>query len=182
MPIKNVFEEVISQEEINEILTVLTKEKGHVEPNHGFNGAIGFYNLSVTNKHLAKIEKLVKSVVGDNIKFENSFIRIYKEGSALPFHIDRPGLDVSVSLCLRRDIPWPLVVSLKEEDEEYVAPTDFARKQESYRLSTLNYDLLPGSIVVVEGRKFPHWREKFSGNSDQCNTYVFFHWSWINNT
>ena len=182
MPIKNVFEEVISQEEINEILTALTKEKGHVEPNHGFNGAIGFYNLSVTNKHLAKIEKLVKSVVGDNIKFENSFIRIYKEGSALPFHIDRPGLDVSVSLCLRRDIPWPLVVSLKEEDEEYVAPTDFARKQESYRLSTLNYDLLPGSIVVVEGRKFPHWREKFSGNSDQCNTYVFFHWSWINNT
>ena len=182
MPIKNVFEEVISQEEIDEILTALTKEKGHVEPNHGFNGAIGFYNLSVTNKHLAKIEKQVKSVVGDNIKFENSFIRIYKEGSALPFHIDRPGLDVSVSLCLRRDIPWPLVVSLKEADEEYIAPTDFSRKQESYILSTLNYDLLPGSIVVVEGRKFPHWREKFNGNSNQCNTYVFFHWSWINNT
>ena len=180
MPIKNVFEEVISQEEINEILDALTTEKGKVEPHCA--GAICFPNLSVTNKHSAKIEKLVKSVVGDNIKFENSFIRIYKEGSALPFHIDRPGLDITVSLCLRRDIPWPLVVSLKEADGNCRDSEALYKRfclEESYKLLTSNYDLLPGSIVIAEGQKFPHWREQFSGNSDQYNIYVFLHWSWI---
>ena len=180
MSIKNVFEEVLSQEEINEILTALTKEKGHVEPPP--ESGIIFWNLPKANKHLAKIEKHVKSVVGDNLKFENSFIRIYKEGSALSFHIDRSKLDVTASLCLRRDIPWPLVVSLKEVDEEYNDLESYKRLldlEESYKLLTLNYDLLPGSMVIAEGRKFPHWRGRFSGNSDQSNIYVFFHWSRI---
>jgi hypothetical protein len=172
MSIKNVFEDVINQEEIKDILDSLTMEKGNVETSHYYNGSIGFYNLPITNQHLDKIEKLVKSTVGDNIKFENSFTRIYKEGSVLGFHIDRPGLDITVSLCLKRDVAWPLIVSLKQADEQYSE-----HNQESYRLFTSNYDLLPGSMVIAEGRKFPHWREQFNGNNNQSNIYVFFHWN-----
>ena len=172
MSIKNVFESVLNQQEINEILDQLAKEKGNVETSHYYNGSVGFYNLPVTNQHLDKVEKLVKSVVGDNIKCENSFTRIYKKGSVLGFHIDRPGLDVTVSICLKRDIAWPLVVSLKEADQNYSE-----QNQEPYKLVTASYDILPGSFVIAEGRKFPHWREEFPGEEDQSNTYVFFHWN-----
>lgn len=172
MSIKNVFENVLDQAEIEEILAQLSKENGIPENSHYYNGSVGFYNLSVTNKHLDKIEKLVKPIIEYNIKFENSFTRIYKEGSVLGFHIDRPGLDVTVSLCLKRDTAWPLVVSLKPADEQYSE-----QNQEPYKLYSSSYDLLPGSMVIAEGRKYPHWRETFSGNGDQSNIYVFFHWN-----
>jgi len=172
MSIKNVFESVLAPAEIEEILEQLSEENGKVETSHYYNGSVGFYNLPITNKHLDKIEKLVKTVVGDNIKFENSFTRIYKKGSVLGFHIDRPGLDVTVSLCLKRDVAWPLVVSLKEADSEYSE-----RHPESYQRITTNYDILPGSFVIAEGRKFPHWREEFVGDDTQTNVYVFFHWN-----
>lgn len=174
MSIKNVFENVLSQEEIQEILAELDENKGKVETNHYYNGSVGFYNLPVTNKHLTKIEPLVKSVVGDNIKFENSFSRIYKKDGILGFHIDRPGLDVTVSLCLKRDAPWPLVVSHKAADENYSE-----QNQDPYRLVASSYDLLPGSFVIAEGRKYPHWRDKYIAEEDQTNVYVFFHWNRI---
>lgn len=172
MSIKNVFESVLDQAELDEILNHLTTAKGNVETSHYYNGSIGFYNLPVTNKHLAKIEPLVKSVVGDNIQFENSFTRIYKKGSKLGFHIDRPGLDVTVSLCLKRDVAWPLIVSLKEADAEYSE-----KNQEPYRQETSSYDVLPGSFAIAEGRKFPHWREEFPSEEEQTNIYVFYHWN-----
>ena len=172
MSIKNVFEAVLNPAEIEEILSELSEEKGNVETSHYYNGSVGFYNLPVTNQHLDKVEQLVKTVVGDNIKFENSFTRIYKKGSVLGFHIDRPGLDVTVSLCLKRDVAWPLVVSLKEADASYSE-----RKPEPYQLVTTSYDILPGSFVIAEGRKFPHWRETFVGDDTQTNIYVFFHWN-----
>jgi hypothetical protein len=172
MSIKNVFENVLDQTEIEEILVQLSKEKGIIEDNHYYNGSIGFYNLPVANQHLDKVEKLVKPIIEYDIKFENSFTRIYKKDSILGFHIDRPGLDVTVSLCLKRDTAWPLIVSNKPADENYSE-----QNQESYRLDSTSYDILPGSIVVAEGRKYPHWREEFPGNDDQNNVYVFFHWN-----
>jgi len=171
MSIKNVFENALDQKEIEEILTQLPKEKGKIETSHYYNKSIGYYNLPVVNQHSLKIEELVKTVVGDNIKFENSFTRIYKKDTTLTLHIDRAGLDVTVSLCLKRDIPWPLAVSLKEVDEQYSE-----KKSEAYKLAYVNYDILPGSFVIAEGRKFPHWREKYSGNDDQTNVYTFLHW------
>jgi hypothetical protein len=171
---KKVFESVINSAEIEEILTQLTKEKGNVETSHYYNGSVGFYNLPVTNKHLDKIEKLVKSSVGDNIKFENSFTRIYKKDSKLGFHIDRPGLDVTVSLCLKRDVAWPLIVSNKQADENYSE-----KNQEPYLADASSYDILPGSLVIAEGRKFPHWREQFPSEEEKTNVYVFFHWNRI---
>jgi len=171
MSINNVFEDVLNQKEIEEILTQLSKENGRVETSHYYNGSIGFYNLPVVNQHSLKIEELVKTVVGDNIKFENSFTRIYKKDTILNFHIDRPGLDVTVSLCLKRDIPWPLFVSLKEVDENYGE-----KNPEPYKLVSNNYDIIPGSMVIAEGRKFPHWRERFAGDENQTNVYTFLHW------
>jgi len=171
MSIKNVFETVLDQKDLEEILNQLPKEKGKIETSHYYNGSIGFYNLPVVNKHLSKIEELVKTVVGDNIKFENSFTRIYKKDSTLTMHIDRTGLDVTVSLCLKRDLPWPLFVSLKQVDEKYSE-----KNPDPYKQLSVGYDILPGSFVIAEGRKFPHWREKYIGDENQTNIYTFLHW------
>ena len=172
MSIKNVFENVLDQNEIKEILVQLNSEQGNVENSHYYNGSIGFYNLPVTNQHLNKIEELVKSTVGSNIKFENSFTRIYKKGSKLGFHIDRPGLDITVSLCLKRDLAWPLIISNKLADENYSE-----ENQEPYLADCSSYDILPGDFVIAEGRKYPHWREQFPSEEEQTNVYVFYHWN-----
>lgn len=166
-----VFHAVLNNEEINEILSTLDPNKGMVDQSHYYSGSIGFYNLEITNKYLGRIENLVKHVMGHDIQFENSFTRIYTPGSKLGFHIDRLNLDVTVSLCLKRDRPWPLFVSKKHIDNMY-SEENFL----PYIVESSAYDLLPGDIVVCEGRKNPHWRELLVADPGQSNVYVFYHW------
>ena len=66
----------------------------------------------------------------------------------------------------------PTNVSNKQADENYSE-----KNQEPYLADASSYDILPGSIVIAEGRKFPHWREQFNGDNNQSNIYVFFHWN-----
>lgn len=169
--LNNVLPSVLNQIEIDEILSTLDPGSGHVDTSHYYSGSIGFYNLEITNRYLDRLENMVKQVVGDNIAFENSYTRIYPRGSHLGFHIDRPGLDVTVSLCLKRDRPWPLFVSHKEIDHEY-SEANFT----PYKTVATGYDLLPGQAVIAEGRRFPHWRDPLQCEDTESNTYVFYHW------
>lgn len=168
------FESVLTSAETSAIIETLDRSKGIKETNHYYNGSVGFYNLDVTNQYLDRIEKLVMPLYDGKLKFENSFTRIYLKDSVLGFHIDRPGLDVTMSLCLRRNTPWPLVVSNKEADSDYSE-----HNPQPYLQDVNLYDLQEGNAVVCEGRRFPHWRNALACEEDQTNVYVFFHWSKI---
>ena len=83
-----------------------------------------------------------------------SYTRIYKKGDVLKNHTDRSACAVSGTMNLGGNL-WPIY--LKES----------SKKVHKVLLN-------PGDILLYDGCKFEHWREKFEG--EVC-TQVFFHYN-----
>ncbi|TMQ17938.1 MAG: hypothetical protein E6J90_17605 [Deltaproteobacteria bacterium] len=75
-----------------------------------------------------------------------SYFRVYRRGSLLKAHRDRPACEISMSLNLgmSADEPWPLWIA---------GPT-----------GTASVPLNPGDGLVYRGCDCYHWREPFTGN------------------
>lgn len=122
-----------------------------------------------------RIEQLVKSVYSHPIRFSNNFCRIYKNNSRLGIHTDRPGLDITVSLCVRKDSQgnWPLNISNKI----WHGPWNDHADHSLYLSDYVSVNLEPGDIAVCLGTRQPHWRDTLTCADNQRNIYVFYHWS-----
>ena len=86
-------------------------------------------------------------IVGKNLIPQYTYARIYKNGSDLKIHSDRPECQYSVTLCLGGEYekPWPIWIK------------DYAGKSHEVPLDV-------GDMVVYHGTKLEHWRNKFEGN------------------
>lgn len=84
-----------------------------------------------------------------------SFLRIYRQGSGLAKHVDRPSCEISASMTIGFDAPavWPLCL---ESNGEVRA-----------------VDLAPGDLLVYKGAELPHWRDRFTG---QYWVQLFLHY------
>ncbi len=136
-----------------------------------------FYNLPSSLKYVSRFEDYLKPIYGDNLKFANTYTRLYKNGSFLRTHTDREGLDVTVSLALRRDVPWSIHVSTREIDETWSNSKEFNKL--NWMKFYFSYDLYPGDFAHCYGRLNPHWRPVIQCAEDQCNVYTFFHWTMV---
>ena len=98
---------------------------------------------SVMIMAIADIEK----IVGKKLIPQYTYARIYKNGSDLFKHSDRPECEYSVSLCLGGEYEktWPIWIK------------DYAGNSNEVPLEV-------GDMVVYHGTKLEHWREKFEGN------------------
>lgn len=134
-----------------------------------------FYNLPSTLKYMPKFQAAMEAIYGKNIQFANTFTRLYKNGSFLKPHVDRDGLDITISLCLRRDVAWPIHVSPKFIDDNWRNDDDY--NKDAYTKESAAFDLHPGDFAHCYGRKNPHWRPKLECGENQHNAYVFLHWT-----
>ncbi len=102
------------------------------------------------------VEKIpeIERVVQDKILPTYSYARIYGPGDVLPLHEDRDACELSLTLNLDADEPWPFW--LKTRDGETVAIRQH-----------------PGDAMIYLGCQTPHWREPFEGRF--C-TQVFLHY------
>lgn len=73
-----------------------------------------------------------------------SYARIYYTGSKLQKHFDRASSEISVSVCLTKELDWPLYI-----------------KNEHGDVHEINLDV--GDIVIYSGRRHEHWREPYTG-------------------
>jgi len=100
---------------------------------------------------------MIMPVIEDKLKLKlvptYSYARVYKPGDELKIHTDRAACAVSGTLNLGGDL-WPIF--LKEKNKTYKV--------------LLN----PGDILLYDGCKFEHWREKF--DKELC-TQVFLHYN-----
>jgi hypothetical protein len=103
-------------------------------------------------------------------------MRSYAENSMLNIHTDRPGLDVTLTVCLEHnfDGEYPLLVSNNAWEGlwdnnlgDYSAWLD----------DNTATELTVGQGVVVEGSKYPHWREAFPFSTR--GVYIFYHWAYL---
>lgn len=111
-------------------------------------------------KLLKELTPLIKQKTGlDNIIEENSYTRIYYNGSSLKKHVDRKGLDLTLSVCTfnNLDKPWELHVEVEKG-------------------KVLSFETKPGQGALILGTKMLHWRDDLVCRDDQYVIQSFYHW------
>jgi len=90
----------------------------------------------------------IGKVVNKKLIPQYTYARIYKNGSDLKIHRDRPECEYSVTLCLggKYEKPWPIWIK------------DYAGNSHEVSLDV-------GDCVVYHGTQVEHWREKFEGET-----------------
>lgn len=82
------------------------------------------------------------------------YARIYLNEATLLPHKDRDACEISVTLCLRKEIDWPI----------------FIKKPDG---STAKLELEPGDAMMYRGCIAEHWREDYTGAK---HIQVFLHY------
>lgn len=178
MLIENIFDEkqCLKIADAMELLCITDDLKK--EDNVFYKNSLGFFNLPETLEELLYVEKLVKEKTGyDNIEFENAYTRIYRNGSILGIHTDRPGLDLSLSISIfsNTNKSWPIYISEIRVDEgtEWKDNQDHA---DIFKMVKTGYDIPIGSGLLMHGTQFPHWREELICEPDEYVIQTFYHW------
>lgn len=102
------------------------------------------------------VEKIpqVSELLGEKVLPTYTYARVYKAGSELTRHRDRPACEVSLTLNLAKGTDWPIYFQRPDGSETCL-------------------ELQPGDAVMYLGCQADHWREKFSGNE---YTQLFMHY------
>ena len=170
------FEKILNQSEIKIISdAMLNRQDLFAEDDKRYyNNSLGFFNLPETMPFVSRLERLVKKQFKCDVKFQNTYTRIYQNESYLGIHTDRPDLDFSISLCVKNtSIRWPLCISNIACDGPWVSNVDTSKWMSDF----VEVDLKEGEAAICEGTKFPHWRTTLSCASDEKLVYAFYHWS-----
>jgi len=176
-----VYENIFSQEECNTIsdamLSLYRDNQLIVDDQEYTRGSLGTFNLPATLDFQERIEELIKRDYSSNVKFQNTYTRIYQNGNQLKVHTDRPWLDVTVSICLFSNInnDWTLNVSTTAAEDPWLEITD----PDTYKANFQTYSTPVGSGVACLGSKYPHWRDPLVCNLGQYVIQTFYHWSII---
>lgn len=173
----NLFSEEESKALAYEMLTLYKNGSLAEDVTPYTNGSLGAYNLPSTLEYVARFEELIKADYGDNIKFENTFSRMYRNNNDLKIHTDRPGLDITLSACIYAniDFEWPMYVSNVMIEGLWDSVADPEALKEDY--DTINTPT--GSGVACLGTQAAHWRNPLICRDDQYVIQVFYHWSFI---
>lgn len=174
--------DVISLDETKGIIDSLNIVPGRTTENNDYvKNAMGYFSAPETLRYVDRIEQFVKEQYGNSIKFKNTFTRVCYNDSFLKIHTDRFDLDYTVSLCLKRDIAWPLCVSTKIIDvpENQSQAWDYEKypSEHPWLNEYEEFDCMPGSMIIAAGRQYPHWRNPLVCDENQTNIYVFYHWT-----
>jgi hypothetical protein len=156
---------IISDEEADSLASVILKAKE--------DGALAdesknpaYYKNSFggvtegTHDLLKRFTPLVRALTRVEVEPANPFSRIYQNQSVLRPHLDRPGLDWTISLCLytNLDNPWPLKAQLPDG-------------------TIAEFPTIKGEGNLVNGRAISHWREPLICDPDKYVVQIFLHWS-----
>lgn len=85
-----------------------------------------------------------------------SFLRIYRRGSVLDKHVDRPSCEISTTMTLGFDAQagqWPIWIEARGQSRAL--------------------ELAPGDMLIYHGADLPHWRDAYDG---EFWVQVFLHY------
>ena len=102
------------------------------------------YNYKPALELLCNSTNKVSEVVEELVLPTYTYARVYKEGSVLKKHTDRPSCEVSLTLHLNGDSPWPIWIKNREG-------------------KNVCAELQPGDALLYLGCIAPHWRDEFFG-------------------
>ena len=118
------------------------------------------YNSLPFVRLLVKKVKHVSELLGEDVLPTYTYARVYKNGSVLERHRDRPACEISFTINLEKDTDWPIYFQRPDNSETSV-------------------ELNPGDAVLYLGCQADHWRNKFEGKE---HTQLFMHYVRSNGT
>ena len=155
--------EVLSQEEIG---SLSEKIKSSFERNEmSFEGNDFHYKNSygigqLGSEFFPKITALVENITGYDLEEKNSYGRVYFDGGLLKPHIDRDGLELTLSITLRDTTEHEQVLNLLDRKGK-----------------VLSVKSIVGEGVLLMGRELEHWRDEIKSVENGGLYCVFYHWS-----
>ncbi len=102
------------------------------------------YNYKRALEVLCDLNNEVSNAIGEPVLPTYTYGRIYKEGSILARHSDRPACEISLTLHLDGDQTWPIWVENVHGNSNCI-------------------HLNPGDAMLYQGCVAPHWRDRFEG-------------------
>lgn len=162
------FENLLSPEECQKLATEVqaawdSKKLFYEGNDPHYGSSYGVSRLELHEKYLFEWTPIIKEKTGyQDITEENSFSRIYFNGGKLKKHVDRFGLDITLSVCIASNIgkPWPFYVEVDGKTEAIETKV--------------------GDGACILGTKMPHWRDDLVCADNEIVMQSFFHWR-INN-
>ena len=155
------FEKLLNQKQCDELnqaaLRMMMENKlSHEVDNSHYGNSYGTARIPVYEKLLHDLTPRIREATGiNNITEENSYTRIYYDGSKLKKHKDRVGLDFT-----NINNPWPL----------YVETTDGLKA----------FETKVGDGALILGTTMDHWRDDLKCEKHQMVIQSFYHWRIIN--
>lgn len=104
---------------------------------------------------LLMLQPTIERITGIDLYPTYSYHRVYRNGSMLKRHLDRPSCEISATVCFGYNYsgdPWPI----------YINDTSVALK--------------PGDIAVYRGCELTHWRNELTCSPDGWQVQGFFHY------
>lgn len=102
------------------------------------------YNYLPSLELLCEKTKQVSDLIGETVLPTYTYSRIYKENSVLKKHTDRECCEISLTVHLHGDKPWPIWVETPEKKPRCVV-------------------LNSGDALLYLGCVAPHWRDEYVG-------------------
>lgn len=112
------------------------------------------YNYLPALELLANKTSEVSKIIEETVLPTYVYSRIYRKGSILTKHTDRPGCEISMTLHLGSDKPWAIWIETPEGKKRSV-------------------NLNPGDAMLYLGCIAPHWRDEYEGEE---YTQFFLHY------
>jgi hypothetical protein len=112
------------------------------------------YNFMPFVRLMVKKISHVNELLGEEVLPTYTYARVYKNGSVLKRHRDRPACEISFTLNLSKDVDWPIYFQRPDSSETSI-------------------ELNPGDAVLYLGCQADHWRNKFEGEE---HVQLFLHY------
>jgi len=112
-------------------------------------GAFFRHSYSGTESLLHYLKPKVEEIVGMSLLPTYSFARVYRKGHFLSKHVDRRECEVSLTITLKKDADWPII------------------------LDNAEVDLDQGDGALYQGMIVPHERKPYEGEE---HVQVFLHY------
>ena len=134
------------------------------EPNVALYGMNALSAAFLPNKDelFEKFTPIIENLIGKKVKPNTIYTRMYMNGSVLNPHIDRDGLDWTISICVFSDVGFDWTLDVETFDGDIV-----------------NLPTIDGYASLINGRKLTHWREKLYCKEFSKVIQTFLHFTEI---
>lgn len=166
------FENILTEDQCfrfaSKMLSLREDNKLHYEgktedkPNAFYDNSFGVGSVPEMEQALREVQPRVEEELQVKMTPANSYARIYYNGGTLNRHVDRKGLDYTMSITLFSNLDkiWPFWCKDLEGNE-------------------IALEIPQGWGGIMLGTTMQHWREPLVCNDDQYVIQLFLHWSFV---